>query len=102
MEETLINSWVNPHRRLQDEDYVPHLTYAEPPPDGYWDVPISPNARYFTILEQFDQSLPDAKRLPTEFERLAKYFTKHATPIEHIWSNNRPSAVVNYKVRRFT
>ena len=101
IDETLINSWVNPHRRLQDEDYIPHLTYAEPPSDGYWDVPISPNAKHYTVFEMFHQSLPDAKRLPMEFERLSQFFTKHSSPIEHIWSNDRPSAVVNYKPPKF-
>ena len=44
MDESLIISWINPHRRLLDDDYTPHLTYAEPLSYGYWDVPISPNA----------------------------------------------------------
>ena len=88
MDETLIKSWVNPHRGLLDEDYVPHLTYVEPPTDGYWDIPISPNAKYFTVFEPFDQSLPDAKRLPMEFERLSQFYAKHASSFEHIWSND--------------
>ena len=73
MDESLINSWVNPHRRLLDDDYIPHHTYAKPSLDGYWDVPISPNAIYFTVFEQLDRSLPDAKRLPMEFERLSQF-----------------------------
>ena len=49
-DETLINSWENPTRRLLDADYVPHLTYAEPPSDGYWDIPISPNSKFFMVI----------------------------------------------------
>ena len=101
MDESLISSWINPHRRLLDDDYTPHLTYAEPPSDGYWDVPISPNAIYFTVFKQFERILPDPKRLPMEFERLSLFYAKHASPIENIWSNDRPSAVKNYKMRKF-
>lgn len=101
MDESLINPWINPHHRLLDDDYTPHLTYTKPPLDGYWDVPISPNARYFIVFEQFDRSLPDAKRLPMEFERLSHFYAKHASPIENIWSNDRPSVVKNYKIRKF-
>lgn len=35
LNETLVNSWVNPTRRLLDADYVYHLIYVEPPSDGY-------------------------------------------------------------------
>ena len=77
IDESLINSWVNPLRRLLDEDYTPHLTYAEPPSDGYWDIPISPNAKYFAFFESFDYSLPDHKRQPMEFERLNRFYVKH-------------------------
>lgn len=34
-DESLINLWVNPTRRLLDSDYILVLTYAEPPSDGY-------------------------------------------------------------------
>lgn len=68
MDETVINSWVNPTRRILDADYTPVLTYADPPTDGYWDIPISPNAKFFTVFEPFDRSLPDDQRLPLEFE----------------------------------
>ena len=101
IDESLINSWVNPHRRLLDEDYTPHLTYAEPPSDGYWDIPISPNAKYFSVFDSFDHSLPDHKRLPMEFERLSRFYAKHGSSVENIWSNDRPSAVKNYKMRKF-
>ena len=101
MDESLINSWINPHCRLLDNDYKPYLTYAEPPSDGYWDVPIAPNAKYFTLFEQFDRNLPDHKRLPMEFERLNRFYAKHASSIKKIWSNDRPSAVKNFKPRKF-
>ena len=101
IDESLINSWVNPLRRLLDEDYTPHLTYAEPPSDGYWDIPISPNAKYFAVFDSFDRSLPDHKRLPMEFERLTRFYAKHGSSVENIWSNDRPSAVKNYKMRKF-
>ena len=101
IDESLINSWVNLHRRLLDEDYTSHLTYVEPPTDGYWDIPISPNAKYFAVFESFECSLPAHKRLPMEFERLNHFYAKHGSSIENIWSNDRPSAVKNYKMRKF-
>ena len=97
----MINSWVNPHRRLLDEDYRPRLTFSKPPLDGYWDVPISLIAKYFTVFEHFDLSLPDDKRMPMEFERLNRFHPKHGSPMEHIWSSDRPSAIKNYKIRKF-
>ena len=36
-----------------------------------------------------------------EFERLNCFYDKHASSIEKIWSNERPSTVKNYKVRKF-
>ena len=36
-----------------------------------------------------------------EFERLNRFYAKHASPIEKIWSNDRPSAVKNFKPRKF-
>lgn len=69
MDETLVNSWVNPTRKLLDTDYVPHLTYFEPPSDGFWDIPFSPNAKYFPVFEPFDLHIPDELRHPMEFER---------------------------------
>ena len=101
MDESLINSWVNPHKRLQDDDYKPNLTYVEPPIDGYWDIPISPNAKYFTVFKPIDRSIPDDKRLPLEFERLNRFHAKHGSSIEKIWSNDRPSAFKNYKPQKF-
>lgn len=86
MDESLVNSGINPHRRLLDDDYKTYLTFVEPPSDGYWDVPISPNAKYFTVFEQFDCNLPDHKRLPMEFERLNRFHAKHASSIEKIRS----------------
>ncbi|CAI9274833.1 unnamed protein product [Lactuca saligna] len=41
-DETLIISWINPCRRLQDEDYVPHLTYSPLRENMYWDITLSP------------------------------------------------------------
>lgn len=49
-DETLINSWVNPTRGILDADYVPHITYAQPPSHGYWDIPISSNSKYFLVF----------------------------------------------------
>ena len=89
--DSLINSWVNPLCRLLNEEYTPHLTYSEPPSDGYWDIPISPNATYFAVFESFDCSLPDHKRLPMEFERLNRFYAKHGSSVENIWPNDRPS-----------
>lgn len=98
MDETMINSWVNPLRRLQDDEYKPYLTFAEPPSDGYWDIPISPNSIYFPVFQPFDLSLPDEQRLPLEFERLTQFNSKHGSSLEMIWSNDRPEAVSSYMI----
>lgn len=101
MDKSLINSWVNPTQRLLDDDYKPYLMYAEPPSNGYWDIPISPNSKFFTVFEPFDLSLPDDQRLPLEFELLNQFHAKHGYDFKNIWSNDRPEAVKNYKVRMF-
>ena len=77
------------------------MTFTEPPSDGYWDIPISPNSKYFLVFEPFDLSLPDEKKLPLEFERLNQFHAKRGTSIEKIWSNDKTKAVKNYKVRKF-
>lgn len=100
MDETLINSWVNPTRMLLDEDYRSVLTYVEPPEDGYWDIPISSNAMFFIVFEPFDQSLPGDQRLPLEFERLNKLHGKHGSKFEDTWSSDKPFRVKNYKIRK--
>lgn len=38
---SLITSWFNPIWRLLDSDYVPHLTYSEPPSTACWNIPLS-------------------------------------------------------------
>lgn len=82
IDETLINSWVNPIQRIIDGDYRPILNYAEPPSDGYWDIPISPNSKFFSVFEPFNLSLPDDQILPLEFERLNQFHAKHGTAFE--------------------
>ena len=74
---TLINSWVNPTHRLIYANYVPVLTYVKPPSDGYWDIPISPNLKYFLVFQPFELNLPEDRRLPMEFERLNLFHAKH-------------------------
>ena len=32
---------------------------------------------------------------------LVNFYAKHASPVENIWSNDRPIAVKNYKIRKF-
>lgn len=49
IDETLINSWINPMQRLLDDEYKLWMTFVDPPSDGYWDIPISPNSKYFPI-----------------------------------------------------
>lgn len=100
-DETLINSWVNPTRRLLDAYYVPHLTYAQPPSDGYCDIPISPNSKYFLVFEPLDLNLPSARILPMEFECLSLFHAKHGSDFGQFWSSYRPEEVTNYKVRKF-
>lgn len=58
MDETLVISWVNPIRRVLDTDYVPHLTYIEPPCDRFRDIPLSPNANYFLVFDPSDLCIP--------------------------------------------
>ena len=84
MDESLINSWVISTRRLLDDDYRPILTYVEPPSDGYWDIPISPNSKFFHVFDPFDLSLADDQRLPLEFESLNLFHAKHGTDFEKI------------------
>lgn len=101
MDESLIISWVNPTRGIIDNDCRPILTYVEPPSDGYWYIPISPNSKYFPVLEPFDLNLPDNQRLPLEFEGLNLFHAKHGTDFEKIWSKDRLLGVKNYNVRKF-
>lgn len=93
MDETLINLWVNPTRRFLDEDYRLVLTFGGPPADAYWDILISPNANFFSVLEPFDHSLPDDQRVPLEFEHLNRFHAKYGFDFESFWSNDRPSIV---------
>lgn len=97
----LINSLVNPTHRLLDTNYVPHLTYVEPPSNGYWNIPISLNSKYFPVFEPLDIHLPDARRLPMEFECLSLFHTNHGSECEKIWSNDRLESVKNFKVIEF-
>ena len=101
MDEYLVNCWVNPSHRLLDDDYRPILTYVEPPSNGNWDIPDSPNSKFFLVFQSFYSSLPDEKRLLMEFEHLNLFHTKHCSEFEKIWSNDRPDWVKNYKVRKF-
>lgn len=54
MNESLMHSCMNLMWRLFYTDYVPHLTYVKPPNDGYLEIPLSPNAKYFPIFKPFD------------------------------------------------
>lgn len=101
MDDTLIKYWVNPTRRLLDDDYRPILTYVEPSSDGYWDIAISPNFEFVPVFEPFDLSLPEYQTLPFKFEFLNQFHVKHGTNIEIKWPNDRPSEMKNYKVRKF-
>ncbi|CAI9271644.1 unnamed protein product [Lactuca saligna] len=100
-DETLINSWVNPTSRLLDVDYIPHLNYVQPTSDGYWDIPISPNSKYFLVFKPLDLNIPDERRLPMEFEHLNLFHAKQGSKFENICSNDRPNGVKNYKARKF-
>lgn len=101
MDESLVHSWVNPTCMILDDDYKPILTYVEPPSDGYWDIPISPNSKYFPVFESFDPRLLDMRRHPMEFERLNLFHAKHGTTFEKIRSIDRLDGVKNYKERKF-
>lgn len=84
-------------RRLLDTYYVSHLTYGEPLTDGYWDIPLSPNAKYFLVFEQFDLCILDDCRLPMDFKRLNLFHNKYGNKIKEIWSNDVPDTVKTYK-----
>lgn len=99
-DETLIKSWVKPTLRLLDSDYIPILTYAEPPFDGYMDIPISPNSKYFPVFQSFELTIPKDRRFPMEFEHLNLFHAKHDGKFQNIWFNDRPEGVKNYKVRK--
>lgn len=85
MDETLVQSWVNPMQRFLDSYCIPHLTYVEPSTDGFWCIPLSPNAKYFPFFKHFDLRIPDEHTLPMEFERLNVFHHKHGKTIEEIW-----------------
>ena len=87
---------------LLDSDYVPHLTYVEPPADGFWDIHLSPNVKYFPVFESFDLHIPEEFRLPMEFERLDDFHHKHGKKIVEIWSNDAPKAVKTINSRSLT
>lgn len=82
MDETLINSLFNPTRRLLEDDYRPILTNSKPASDRYWDIPVTPNAKFFTVFEPFNLSLPEDQRLPLKFECLNQFHAKHGTVFE--------------------
>lgn len=97
MDESMIRSWVNPFRKLVDKDYVRHLTYVAPQSDMFWDIPLSPNAWFYQVFNEFDQRIPDLRWLPMEFERLNQFHNKYGKKIKDIWSNDAPKVVKNYK-----
>lgn len=101
MYEALVNSWVNPTRRLLDKDYIPYLMYVETPIDGFWDIPLSPNAKYFQLFELFDIRIPDEHRLPMEFEGLNAFHDKNGKMVEEIWSNDAPKAIETFNSQSF-
>lgn len=45
-----------------------NLTYTELPSNGYSDIPISLNSKYFPMFHSFELILPEDRRLPMEFE----------------------------------
>lgn len=99
IDDTLIKSWVKPIWLLLDDDNRPILTYVEPPSDGYWDILISPNSKFFSVFEPFDLSLPDDQRLTLEFKRLNHCHAKHGTTLKNIWSNDRPLELITSRNR---
>lgn len=92
---------MNRTHRLLNDDYTPHLNYVEPPSDPYQDIPISPNSKFFPVLQSFDLILLDDRELLMEFERLNLFHVKHGSIFENIWSNDRLDGVKKYKVRKF-
>lgn len=55
-------------QRLTNENYVPHLTYVEPPTDTFWYIPLSSNGKYYLVFEIFDLRIQDYRKLLMEFE----------------------------------
>ncbi|KAL7594601.1 hypothetical protein Lser_V15G29705 [Lactuca serriola] len=53
---------------------------------------VHPSTKFF---------LPSVTDIPLEFERLNRFHVKHGSSIEKIWSNDRPSAVKNFKSQKF-
>lgn len=101
MVESLFHSLVNPKCRLTDTDYIPHLMYAKPFTDGYWDIPLAPNAKCFPAFEPFDLHIPNECTLPVEFERFKIFHKKHGNKIDEIWSNDAPESVKTFKSHSF-
>lgn len=59
-------------------------TYAEPPSDSRWDIPISRNSKFFLVFQSFDLNLPYEKRLPMEFEHINLFHANHSSEFEKI------------------
>ncbi|CAI9295997.1 unnamed protein product [Lactuca saligna] len=102
MKEHTITLWVDDIRQLKDDELVPKQTTAPPSSDEYqWDIPMSPNARYYSVFPPLHPHLSREMQIPIELNRLEEFFKAHAQPPKDVWSLRRIIRVVGYKKRSF-
>ncbi|XP_023749803.1 uncharacterized protein LOC111898110 [Lactuca sativa] len=89
-------------RQLKDDELVPKQTTAPPSSDEYqWDIPMSPNARYYSVFKPLHPHLSREMQIPIEMNRLEEFFKAHAQPPKDVWSLRRIIRVLGYKKRSF-
>ncbi|CAI9295998.1 unnamed protein product [Lactuca saligna] len=89
-------------KQLKDDELVPKQTAAPPASDEYqWDIPMSPNARYYSVFPPLHPHLSREMQIPIELNRLEEFFKAHAQPPKDVWSLRRIIRVVGYKKRSF-
>ncbi|KAL7588440.1 hypothetical protein Lser_V15G36251 [Lactuca serriola] len=89
-------------RQLKDDELMPKQTTAPPSSDEYqWDIPMSPNARYYSVFQPLHPHLSRETQIPIEMNRLEEFFKAHAQPPKDVWSLRRIIRVLGYKKRSF-
>ncbi|CAH1430591.1 unnamed protein product [Lactuca virosa] len=89
-------------RQLRVDELVPKQTTAPPASDEYqWDIPMSPNARYYSVFQPLHPHLSSEMQIPIELNRLEEFFKAHAQPPKDVWSLRRIIRVLGYKKKSF-
>ncbi|KAL7588438.1 hypothetical protein Lser_V15G36250 [Lactuca serriola] len=102
VKEHTLTLWVDDIKQLRDDELVPKQTTAPPSSDEYqWDIPMSPNAQYYSVFQPLHPHLSREMQIPIEMNRLEEFFKAHAQPPKDVWSLRRIIRVLGYKKRSF-